>query len=47
LYFFDRLLQDKINPDEYAVKQFNEKQDPLYSDSTEVIAGLGRIKEGL
>ena len=43
----DRLLQDTVKNYESAVKQVEEKQDLIASNNTEVVASLGRIKQGL
>ena len=42
----DRLLQYTINKYESALKLVEEKQDKICVDNTEVVASLGRIKQG-
>lgn len=43
----DRLLQDTVKNYQSVVKQVEEKQDLIASNNTEVVASLGRIKQGL
>jgi hypothetical protein len=43
----DSLLQDTVKKYESAVKQVEEKQDLIASNKTEIVASLGRIKQGL
>ena len=43
----DRLLQDTINKYELAAKEIEEKKDLIAYDNVEVVAGLGRIKQGI
>ena len=43
----DQILQDTTDRYNLAVKQIQDKQDTIAYDNTEVIAGVGRIKEKL
>lgn len=43
----DRLLQDAHRKYELAIKQIEEKEDLLASNNTEIVASLGRIKQGV
>jgi hypothetical protein len=43
----DRVLQDTATKYNLAVKQLEEKQNSIAYDNTEVVAGVGRIKESV